>query len=182
MKRKSFRKVDGLKYGWLKSAKKIMILLIAVFVILRLAVGISFVKGDSMEPTLYDGELVFYRRISFGYKPGDVVSVRIPSGEYYLKRIIAVAGDTVEIRDGKVYRNGTPLEEPYAVGETLEQEGAVRYPITLQEGQLFVMGDNRAQSMDSRSFGVVGTRQIKGKILLRVGWAYLKAVSSVSQN
>ncbi|MCI8854132.1 MAG: signal peptidase I [Lachnospiraceae bacterium] len=169
MQKRRFRKYDGLKYGWFKDAKKFIILLVLVFLIFQLVIGVSSVKGDSMEPTLYNGEAVLYLRINPEYHRGDVVSVRIPSGEYYVKRVIAVGGDTIELKDGGVYVNGSLLQEPYIQGETLEQEGRVEYPLTLEEGQIFVMGDNREVSTDSRSFGVVGKRQIKGKLLFYVG-------------
>ena len=90
--------------------------------------------------------------------------------------MIAAAGDTIDLRDGKVYIDEEPLEEKYIKGETVPKEGAVRYPFTLKEGQIFVMGDNREISKDSRSFGVVGKRQIKGKILLRGGKFYIRRV------
>lgn len=176
MRRKFWGKYDGLKYGWLKDTKKFFILLLLVFIFFRCVIGFSFVKGDSMEPTLYDGELVLYTRINPGYENGDVISVRIPSGEYYVKRIIATAGDTVDIRDGRVYVNDEPTDEPYTSGETWQQEGPVRYPFTVGEGQIFVMGDNREISMDSRSFGVVGTRQIKGKLWLHAGKFYIRKI------
>ena len=104
------------------------------------------------------------------------MSVRIPSGEYYVKRIIALEGDLIDIKDGTVYVNGAPLEETYIQGETHPQPGAVRYPFRLQKGQIFVMGDNREISMDSRSFGVVGRGQIKGKLLFHGGWGYVKGL------
>ena len=62
------------------------------------------------------------------------------------------------------------------MGETEEQAGAVRYPFRLQKGQIFVMGDNREVSMDSRSFGVVGRGQIKGKLWFRAGWLYADGI------
>jgi len=175
-RRKSFGKYDGLKYGWLKDTKKFVLLFVVVFLLFRFVVGFSFVKGDSMEPSLKNGEMVLYLRVGEEYKVGDVVSVRVPEGEYYVKRVIAAAGDTIDLRDGKVYIDEEPLEEKYIKGETVPKEGAVRYPFTLKEGQIFVMGDNREISKDSRSFGVVGKRQIKGKILLRGGKFYIRRV------
>ncbi len=174
--RRAFRKYDGMKYGWLKDAEKFLLLLLLVFLVFRFVIGVSFVKGDSMEPTLHDGEFVLYTRISSEYKTGDVVSVKIPSGEYYVKRVIAMAGDTVDIRNGKVYVNGEILEEPYANGRTKEQEGVVEYPMTLEEGQVFILGDNREKSIDSRTFGVVGERQIKGKLVLHAGKYYIRRI------
>ena len=81
----------------------------------------------------------------------------------------------MELKGGKVYVNGALLEEPYAAGETWEQtSGIVRYPYTVQDGQIFVMGDNRSVSMDSRKFGAVGERQIKGKIQFCVGKKFIR--------
>lgn len=172
--RRILGKYDGLKYGWLMDARKFILLLIAVFLVFRFVIGFSFVKGDSMLPTLKSGEVVMYFRMLSEYKEGDIVSVRVPQGEYYVKRVIATAGDTIEIKNGGVFLNGELLEEPYSQDETLAQEGAVRYPLTLEKDQIFVMGDNRDVSMDSRTFGVVGKRQIKGKILLRGGKLYIR--------
>lgn len=81
MRRRSFGKWDGFKYGWLKDTKLFLFLLLAVFAIFRFVIGLSFVKGESMEPTLHDGEMVMYLRLSPGYHRGDVVSVRIQGGE-----------------------------------------------------------------------------------------------------
>lgn len=169
-------KYDGLKYGWFMDARKFIVLLVVLFIIFHNVIGFSFVKGSSMESTLAEGDIVLYTRINPGYHRGDVVSVRIPSGEYYVKRIIAMEGDTIDIREGKVYVNDELLTEPYISGETREDEGIVRYPYTLLEGQIFVMGDNRDGSMDSRSFGGVGIRQVKGKIWLRAGKFFIQKI------
>ena len=74
-----------MKYGWLRDTKKFLVLLALLLIAFRLIIGFSFVKGDSMLPTLKEGNLVFYTRINAEYRRGDVVSVRIPSGEYYVK-------------------------------------------------------------------------------------------------
>lgn len=174
--RRLLKKYDGLKYGWFKDTKKFILLLLVLFIIFHNVIGFSFVKGSSMEPTLTEDDIVLYTRINPGYHRGDVISVRIPSGEYYVKRIIAMEGDTIDIREGKVYVNDVLLTEPYISGNTREQEGIVRYPYTLQEGQIFVMGDNRDGSMDSRSFGGVGIRQIKGKIWFRAGKFFIQSI------
>lgn len=177
-KRRFLKKYDGLKYDWLKEGKKFLLLLVILFIVFHSIIGFAFVKGGSMEPTLEEGDIVLYTRITPQYHRGDVVSVRIPSGEYYVKRIIAVEGDVVDIRDGSVYVNDELLSEPYINGtETTEKDGMVRYPYTLQEGQIFVMGDNREKSQDSRSFGAVGIRQIRGRIRFRAGKYFIQMLS-----
>lgn len=174
MGRRVFQKFDGFKYGWLKNIKRFLLLLFFVFLLFHLLIGFSFIRGDSMKPTLCNGEVAVYTRIPLEYKRGDVVSIKIPSGEYYVKRVIAVEGETIDMESGNVYIDGILLEEPYTVGKTYEQKGIVRFPYTLREGQIFVMGDNREASMDSRSFGVVGTAQIKGKLWFHAGRFYIK--------
>ncbi len=174
--RRFLRKYDSLKYGWLSDVRKFVWLLLALLIVFRCVIGFSFVKGGSMEPTLTEGDIALYTRINFDYHRGDVISVRIPSGEYYVKRIIAMEGDTVDIKDGKVYVNEELLTEPYIPGETKEHNGIVRYPYTLKDGQIFVMGVNREKSMDSRDFGGVGIRQIKGKIWFRAGKFFIQRI------
>ena len=128
-------------------------------------IGIARISGDSMHPTLKDGELVVYERFIRTYRQGDIVSVRVPSGKYYVKRVIACGGDTVDIVDGSVLVNGRQIEDDWAFGMTEEETGAVVYPYTVRPGAVFVLGDNREASMDSRAFGEIGTRQIMGKVI-----------------
>jgi len=122
-----------------------------------------------MYPTLEDGEVVMYVRVVNEYQPGDIVSLRVPSGDFYVKRVIAVGGDVVDLKDGTVYVNNEPLDEEWANGETMKETGVVIYPYYVREGNVFVLGDNRKVSMDSRAFGEVNIRQIKGKIVAQIG-------------
>ena len=164
-------KYNERKLGWLHDSLFFIVIIAALLVIFRFVIGVSVVGGDSMYPTLTDGSLVIYSRINAGYERGDVISMRTASGEYYVKRVIAGGGEVVDILDGRVYINGEPLLEPWAYGETFEETGAVIYPYTVREGNVFVLGDNRAVSMDSRAFGEVNRRQIRGRIVLSVSSA-----------
>ncbi|BCN29119.1 signal peptidase I [Anaeromicropila herbilytica] len=85
---------------------------------------------------------------------------------YYVKRVIGVAGDKVDIKNGYVYVNDVKLDEPYTKGETIEHE--IHLPLTVGKNKLFVMGDHRSVSMDSRSFGVIDLNQVEGKAIFRV--------------
>ena len=95
---------------------------------------------------------------------------------YYVKRIIALPGQTVDIKDGKVYVDGTVLDEPYYSGTTSVMDTSVKYPVTVEEGMVFVMGDNRPHSKDSRSsdLGQVPFDAVIGKAKLRI-WPLNKA-------
>ena len=159
------KKYDGYKYDWWKFWKLVAVLTVLVFLIFRFVIGFSSVKGYSMLPTFSDGDKVIYSRISNDFRPGDIVSVRVPEGEYYIKRVIAVEGDQVNIVGGTLYINKEKVSEEYIQGVTEARAGPVKYPYTVGHGYVFVMGDNREVSMDSRSFGAVNVSQIKGKVI-----------------
>ena len=165
MQNKKFRKYDDKKLGWLRSGKEFAVILIAVFLIFRFVIGFSWVSGKSMYPTLKDGQPVVYNRMVKDYHRGDVISIRMPSGEYMVKRIIAVAGDTVDLHDGVVYINGEPEYGEWLYGVTEPQSVTVSYPLTLEEGHIFVLGDNREVSIDSRTYGPMAATQTRGKLL-----------------
>ena len=160
---------NGSKLDWLHDSLFLIILIVAVFCVFRFCIGIAVVSGDSMSPTLMDGDFVIYSRMHSEYHPGDIVSIRVASGDYYVKRVIAVGGDLVDLRDGRLFVNGTELDEEWAYGETREESGAIIYPYIVREGNVFVVGDNRTVSLDSRAFGEVNLRQIRGRIILQAG-------------
>lgn len=107
-----------------------------------------------------------YTRIVPNYEKGDIVCIRMPSGEYYIKRVIGLAGDTVEIRDGSVYVNSTVQEENYAQGRTETQGDSIKYPYEVKADRVFVLGDNREEPWDSRHLPARWAKpQIRGKVL-----------------
>ena len=167
-KKRVLDKYNGRKLEWLHDSIHFIVLIIAAVIVFRFVIGLAVVGGDSMDPTLKDGNIVLYLRLDKTYEPGDVISMRVPSGDYYVKRVIAVGGDSVDLRDGSLYVNDKPVDDPWANGITREESGAVIYPYLVREGNVFVLGDNREVSMDSRAFGEVNLRQIKGRIILAV--------------
>lgn len=143
---------------------------IAVVVILAavlfLFIGISRVDGNSMYPTYKDGDTVWFVKSGNSYSRGTVVSIKMPGGDHYIKRIVAVPGDTVDIRDGRLIVNGKAVDESYANGETMKApDGLMVYPYKLPKSKYFVLGDNRENSADSRTFGPVSSAQIQGRIV-----------------
>ncbi len=145
----------------------------AIFLVVGLGfywyMGMSSVSGDSMYPSLHDGDIVFYKRHNSEYRQGDVVAIMRPDGEEYVKRVIAVAGDTVNIQNGDVYVNGKKVETEEALGKTKAMSDSVTYPLVVEDKEVFVLGDNREISKDSREFGTVNVSDIKGKILWYFG-------------
>lgn len=140
-----------------------------VILVFYLLMGISTVNGNSMYPTLHDKDVVVYFRRCKEYKAGDIVAIDRPNGEEYVKRIVAVAGDSVNIQDGKVYVNGTEENFDGPIGMTEEKSGKITYPLTVGDKEVFVLGDNREISKDSREIGTVKLSDIKGKIVWYMG-------------
>lgn len=156
------------------------------------------VKQSSMESTLYTNQQLIVDKLSYNFskpKLGDIiifledeekgniiddalqnidnlVSI-FKSGDdvsekhiRLVKRVIGIEGDEVDIKDGYVYLNGKRLEEPYVNGETLSRE--FNLPVKVGHNKLFVLGDNRPVSKDSRKFGLIDIKQVEGKAIYRV--------------
>lgn len=157
-------------YEWLQAITGILVVLILVFTFLG---RITPVKGVSMEPTLYTGDLMLVRSLGYTPEQGDVVVLTkefdAASGPI-VKRVIATGGQRVDIdySAGLVYVDGVPLEEPY-INERMQQPWYGGHTsVLVPEGSVFVMGDNRNHSNDSRdvTLGTVDERYILGQALL----------------
>ena len=124
------------------------------------------VEGSSMEPTLHDGELVVVSRLAYRWETptrGDIVVFRFPldPNRRFIKRIIGLPGDAIAVHDGKVWVNGTPLDEPYIAAPP-------RYSgdWQIRADEVFVLGDNRNNSSDSQNWGALPLREVIGKAVL----------------
>ena len=157
-------------YEWMQSLVSALLFCVIVFAFFVRIIGII---GSSMEPTFSDDDSVIISNLFYTPEQGDVVVLRKLSfqKEPIIKRVIAVAGQTVDIdfEKGIVYVDDQPLDEPYVADLTLN---ALDFDgkITVPENCVFVMGDNRNDSTDSRSslIGCVDDRYIMGKVLLRI--------------
>lgn len=158
----------GFKDGFIAALKEIFqtaFISLGIFLLIYvLLVQPHRVKGDSMLPNFYDGELLLTEKVSYYlYKPerGDVIVFRAPmTGRKvdFIKRIIGLPNENVKIENGSIFINGQKIEEKY---ETQETSGDIN--ITLGEGEYFVLGDNRGASSDSRYFGSIKRSSIKGR-------------------
>ncbi len=156
------------------------------------------VQQSSMENTLFTNQQLIVNKLSYNFvepKKGDIIifhenkekgtiaedtlemvdniiskfnnnKTDIEEDDRLIKRVIGVPGDEVDIKDGYLYLNGKKLEETYANGETISRE--FKLPIKIPENKLFVLGDNRMVSKDSRMFGLVDYKQVEGKAIYRV--------------
>lgn len=160
------RKFDASKRRMLHLGLEITGVILVLVVILNFIIGVSTVNGDSMYPGLRDGQIVFYLRIGSNYERGDVIWMKMPSGDRYVKRIVALEGDEVSVKGGRLYVNGQLESGEHVNGSTDEMDGIVEYPYKVEPGKVFVLGDNREHSTDSRVFGAIVKSQIKGKLFL----------------
>lgn len=127
--------------------------------------------GSSMTPTLKDGEIILSMKTS-DFEPGDIVAFYY-NNKILVKRVICSAGDWIDIdEDGTVYVNGTLLDEPYLTERALG-DCNIELPYQVPDGRVFVMGDHRSTSVDSRNtaVGCVAQEQIVGRIIFRV-WPF----------
>ena len=132
-----------------------------IFLIVNLVIGRFRIEQVSMQPTLHEGEYVIVDKVSYLLHPpdrGDIIVFKHP-GEDLIKRVIGLPGDTIEIRGGRVYINGSVLNEPYIKEPILSTLSAQK----IEAGRYFVMGDNRNNSSDSRAFGPIPAGDIIGR-------------------
>jgi signal peptidase I len=154
--------------------------------------AMTTIEESSMQNTLYAKQKVVLNRLAYKKKTpehGDIIifyknreigsfgqefikslkslfnKPKDEEKDRLVKRVIGITGDTIDIKDGVVYLNGNPLDEPYAKGITYDY-GAI-LPVTLEDNQLFVLGDNREVSEDSRDFGPINLSHVEGKVTLR---------------
>lgn len=176
-------KIDVKKeiFDWLEILVHAILVVVLCFSFLF---RIATINGSSMENTLHEGERVMISNLFYTPKNGDIVVIsRNKNNNIYeetdentriIKRIIATEGQTVNIdfEKGVVYVDGVELDEPYVKTPT-NRDFDIEFPVTVDEGCVFVLGDNRNDSLDSRSssigeYGMVDTRYILGKAVFRI--------------
>ena len=158
-------------FGWIVF---IVVVVVASYLIVTFVGQRTEVSGSSMETTLSSGDQLIVDKISYRFrdpKRYDIVvfPYRYEENTYYIKRIIGLPGETVQIVDGMVYINGSPLNEHYG-NEVIEDPGSAAEPITLGDDEYFVLGDNRNNSQDSRAsnVGLIHRDELLGRAWVRI--------------
>lgn len=162
----------GQALSWLGALVKDVLQVVVPAVLLALAIHIflaqaTVVYGQSMQPNLQPAERLVIEKVSYylgAPQRGDIVVVELPQmSDLLIKRVVGLPGETVEIRRGEVLIDGKAIDQPFV----LLSGGTTYGPVTLGPDSYFVMGDNRNNSNDSRSFGPIHRDEIAGKAWLR---------------
>jgi len=153
------------RFLWEMLTSLVPAVILALIINVNIAQAVS-IDGPSMQPNLFGGYRVMIEKVSYHFhspQRGDVVVVQVwPDKTPLIKRVIAVAGETVEIRNGHTFINGQPLNEPWVT-----YFGGQNYPASqIPNGYIFIEGDNRAASQDSRAFGPVPLKNVIGRAWL----------------
>lgn len=138
-------------------------IIIALF-ITRIVI-FTTVIGHSMHPTYNDKDIIIVNVLNKKPKNGDIVIFKLNNhNEDLIKRVMAIEGDYLEIREGQIYINNTKIDEPYIKSKW----NYGNYSGTIPKGYMYVMGDNRDASYDSRDIGLININSIKGKVILKI--------------
>jgi signal peptidase I len=161
--------------------KIVVISLVIIIPVRYFLIQPFYVNGASMEPNFYDHEYLIVDEITYRFhepQRGDIIVFRYPKNpqEYFIKRLIGLPGEEVQIKDGEVivYNSTSPdgyvLDEPY-ISKDVKTYGLSEDKVKLGANEFFMLGDNRTSSKDSRSFGPVNKSFITGRVLFR-GWPF----------
>ncbi|UVI32581.1 signal peptidase I [Paenibacillus spongiae] len=162
------------KNSWLKEVREWVLSLSVAVIVALLVQNYAFaqteVRNVSMQSTLFAGQRLIEDKITYRFEQpdrGDIVIINGPESEQRLiKRVIGLPGDVIDMKDGQIYVNGTLTEESYVKGSTYPN--GLEVPYEVPEGKLFVMGDNREHSTDSRELGPISVSSIEGRAIFRL--------------
>lgn len=171
------RKPPHIARSILEFAVALAVALVLTWLVKSFVIEPYEVPTGSMETTIMTGDKLLAEKLTIHWQPiesGDIIvfADKVLSGRILVKRVIATGGQIVDLVDGTVYVDGNPLYEPYANGaqtHPIEQHFEnmpIEYPYQVPEGQLWVMGDNRENSADSRYFGAVREDSVYGRAIL----------------
>lgn len=148
----------------------VAIMMVAIVAVRFLAFELLNVDGHSMSPNIRHGDRVLVNKLAYRNKlpdRGDIIAFNVEGGRIFIKRVVGLPGDLIEVRNGILYRDGKKIaDEPYVKFHLKGRRRRSYRPRTIQSGRLFVMGDNRGASVDSKDFGPIPDKSVIGKAIL----------------
>lgn len=157
---------------FIKDTAKYLIIIVVILFIMTFVFSVTSVVGNSMYPTLKDGEVLILNKFHYRFseiKREDIISLKYADTKYLIKRVIGLPGEKVEILDNKLYINDLEYKEEYLSEDLNYQDfklSDLNYS-TIPKDMYLVLGDNRENSLDSRKIGLIKKEDINGKISLR---------------
>jgi len=148
---------------------KIAAIIFAFVLVFTLMFGLCRNPDASMDPAVRDGDLVMFYRLDKDYMAQDTLVLEF-EGQKQVRRVIAVAGDTVDITEEGLLVNGALQQEKEICSATKRYEEGVEFPYIVGEGEVFVLGDRRDNASDSRIYGTVKNKDTLGKVMLILRW------------
>jgi signal peptidase I len=145
-------------------AIKVAIIVGAVLLVFTFVYGLHYSIEPGMSPTVKDGDLVMFYRWDKDYKAGDLILLTF-QGKKQVRRVIASAGDKVDITEEGLFINGELQQEPEITRKTIRYDEGIEFPVTLGKNEVFVLGDARESATDSRIYGSVNVKDIHGKVI-----------------
>lgn len=154
----------SVRQGFFALVLKLSIMLILTYLFFTLVFGVTRYPDDSMFPAIKMGDVVLYSRLTKSYVASDVLALEY-GGNVQTRRVIAVAGDTVDLTEDGLTINGHLQTEAQIYEETLPYVKGIEFPITVEKGYVFVLGDKRTIALDSRMYGPVKADDTLGKVM-----------------
>lgn len=151
--------------GLIRRIRTAIGLIVLAIIVFGTVLGFACIRDEGMRPTVKSGAIAVYLRFAHEFRRGDLICLRLPDGSAAVRRVVAVSGDSVDIRSGIAYINGLAERGNYSFTRTDPHPEGVSYPLILRRGEYFVLGDAREDAFDSRDFGVVRSSDVLGKVL-----------------
>ncbi|CUX68229.1 Signal peptidase I T [Clostridium sp. C105KSO15] len=148
---------------------KIAAIIFAFLLVFLFLFGLCRNLDASMSPTVKDGDLVMFYRLDKNYIASDALVLEF-EGHKQVRRVVATAGDIVDITEDGLLINGAHQQEQEIYSPTQRYENGPEFPITVGEGEVFVLGDSRVNATDSRFYGVVKVKDTLGKVMMVLRW------------